>query len=165
MFRHLIVIGCIFSACAKPPTHVKKAQDVASAFAEKSVQEKGLYFLGRGGFYTDKKIDSLYVDFEIQGAMSSEQAFDLLKERVDQFVDFVNQSEEIRPFLTKYPVTPNEISMSIAFVDKKRTPVEGFSQIHLYEGTIYYSAFQQETKRYVPYDQKRLLPGCPGNPL
>lgn len=157
VLKQLIVVGCVFSACAKPPEYAKQAQDTALAFTHQVEGEASLHSLGSGGFYTNKKIDSLYVDFEIKKRLSPEEAKALLTTTVNAFIEYVNQNEGIRPFLQTYPVTPNQISVSIAFIDDKRAPFVGFSQIHLYEGIIYYSAFQPEKKEYSPY-QKELYP-------
>ena len=93
LVKQLLVIGCVFSACAKPPAHAKQAQDVTKAFVTNMEREKGLNSLGSGGFYTDKKIDSLYVDFEIKGQFSPEEAKALLTTTVNSLVDFVNQHD------------------------------------------------------------------------
>ncbi len=157
ILKQLILVGCVFSACAKPPEHAKHAQDTALAFTQKIEKNIGLRSLGSGGFYTNKKVDSLYIDFEVKKRVESDEAKALLTNIVDAFVEYVNQTEEIKSFLTTYPITPNQISASIAFVDDRRAPLTGLSQIHLYEGTIYYSIFQSEKKEYSPY-QKELYP-------
>ncbi len=157
VLKQLILVGCIFSACAKPPEHAKWAQDTAKAFTQLMEKSQGLHSLGSGGFYTNKKIDSLYLDFEIRKRVSHEEAKALLTTIVDTFIEYVNQNEGIRPFLQTYPITPNQVSASIAFVDDKKLPLAGFSQIHLYEGVIYYSIFQPEKKEYSSY-QKELYP-------
>lgn len=155
LWKQFVIVGCVFSACAKPPAHAKQAQDVTKAFSAKIEQEQGLTSLGSGGFYTNKKIDALYVDFEVKRKSSPEEARILLRNMVSSFVEFVNQNEEIRPFLQTYPITPNQISASIAFVDDKRAPLAGFSQIHLYDGTIYFSTFQSDKKDYISYQKER----------
>ena len=157
LVKQLIMVGCIFSACVKPPAHVKQAQEVTKEFAEKIEKETGLFSLGSGGFYTDKKIDSLYVDFEAKGNFSQNEARELLMNTMVSFVEFVNQNLEIRPFLSTYPITEKQISASIGFVDEKRVPVQGLSQIHLYTNTLYYSSFQIDTKQYVTYQKDPLF--------
>ncbi len=162
VFKQLLVIGCVFSACAKPPPHAKQAQDVTKAFVVQIEREKGLTSLGSGGFYTNQKIDSLYVDFEVKKSLPPEEAKALLMTTVNSLVAFVNQNEGIRPFLKTYPITAEQVSISIGFINEKRAPLPGLSQIHLYDGTIYYSTFQSDLKKYTPYYQE---PGCPGKVL
>jgi hypothetical protein len=157
VLSQIIVIGCVFSACAKPPEHARHAQDTAKAFAKKAETEFGLTSLGSGGFYTNKKIDSLYLDFEMKKNQTQEEAKALLTKTVNDFVHFVNESEEIRPFLQTYPITPNQISVSIGFINEKREPFQGFSQIVLYEGITQYSVYIPEKKEYSPF-QKELYP-------
>jgi hypothetical protein len=154
LLRQFICVGCIFSACAKPPPHAREAQIVAKDFGLQAEHAKGLHSLGSGGFYTNKKVDSFYIDFEITKKLSEAEAKDLLKETVEEFVAFVNQNESVRPYLRNLPISANEISISIAFIDEKRAPQKELSQIHLFEGVIYYSKFITEKKEYSPYEKE-----------
>ncbi len=154
VLKQLLVIGCVFSACAKPPEHAKQAQDAAKAFSLIAKKEPGLTSLGSGGFYTNNKIDSLYIDFEIKKDLPPKEAKHLLTTTVNAFVNYVNENEAIRPYLQTYPITAKEVSVSIALIDEKRIPLKGFSQIHLYDGNIYYSNFIAERKEYSSYEQE-----------
>jgi hypothetical protein len=154
LLRQFICVGCIFSACAKPPPHAKEAQNVVKEFGLQIEHAIGLHSLGSGGFYTNKKVDSFYIDFEIVKNLSEAEAKALLKEVVETLVTFVNQNESVRPYLKNYPISANEISVSIAFIDEKRAPQKELSQIHLFDGVIYYSKFIAEKKEYSPYEQE-----------
>ncbi len=154
LLRQFICVGCIFSACAKPPPHAKEAQGVVKEFGDQIEHSKGLHSLGSGGIYTNKKIDSFYIDFEIAKKLSEAEAKTLLKETVEMLISFVNQNKSVRPFLKNFPISANEVSVSIAFVDEKRTPLKEFSQIHLFEGVVYYSKFITEKKEYSSYEKE-----------
>lgn len=154
MIKQIVCIGCIFSACAKPPEYAKRAGDAAKSFSLQVAREEGVTPLGSGGFYTNKKIDSFYIDFETKKRLLPEDAKTLLVTIVDQFVNAINSNEEMRPFLQTFPVTANQVSISIGLVDEGRKPLLGFSQIHLYEGIIYYSTFESEKKEYSPYERE-----------
>lgn len=151
LFSQLICVGCIFSACATPPPHAKEAERVAKNFGLHIQETKHLSSLGSGGFYTNKKVDAFYIDFEIAKEFTESDAKILLKEIVDSFVSYVNQNESVKPYLATYPISPNEVSVSIGFVDKKRAPIQELSQIHLFEGRIYYSKFESDKKTYSPF--------------
>ncbi len=154
VLKQILIVGCVFSACAKPPEHARHAQETAKAFAKKTEMELSLSCLGSGGFYSDKKIDSLYIDFEMKKACSEIEAKDLLTKIVSEFVEFVNANDQIRPFLQTYPITPRQVSLSIGFVNHKREPLLGLSQIDLYEGMIQYSTYISEKKEYSPFEKE-----------
>ena len=145
------LIACIFSACAKAPPHVRCTDTVTKAFALQQKEERHLISLGQGGFFSNEGVDSLFIDFEIAKEYDEEEAKHLLEETVEQFIFAVNENPELRKFLNVYPVTVKDVSVSIGFIDQKKHPVEGLSQIHLYEGNIYYSHYNKEQKAYIAY--------------
>ena len=152
--KQILIIGCVFSVFAKAPDYAKHAQDTAKAFSLIAQKESGITPIGSGGFYTNKKVDSLYIDFEIKKRLSPEEAKALLTTTVDHFVAYVNQNEALRPFLQTYPITPQQISVSIGFIDEKRNPLSSLSQIHLFDGTIYYSTFNPSQKEVSLYQKE-----------
>ena len=152
--KQILIIGCVFSVFAKAPEYAKHAQDTAKSFSLIAQNESGLTPLGSGGFYSNKKVDSLYIDFEIKKRLSPEEAKALLTTTVDHFVAYINENEALRPFLQTYPITPERISISIGFIDEKRNPLPSLSQIHLFDGAIYYSTFNSAQKEYMPYQKE-----------
>ena len=151
LVKLLVISGCIFSALAKPPPYAKEAQDLMKVFAGEMTLEKKYISLGSGGFYTDKKIDSFYIDFEVEGSLNEKEAEIALKSAVETLVCLVNTRESVRPFLSTYPITEAQVSVSLAFVDKKRAPVQGLSQIHFDAGRVIYSSYNAQKKRYEPF--------------
>jgi len=153
--KTFIVIGCIFSACAKPPAYVKSADDVTKSFSEKMLRENALISLGAGGYYHEKSVNALYADYELFQPYSKEEAKALLTQIIPQFVDHINTSEEIRPYLQTYPVTSDQVSISIAFFDQDHNPYDKLAQIHLYQGKLYYSTYDREKKAYLAVENEK----------
>lgn len=149
--KTLLVVGCIFSACARPPAHVRCTDDVTNAYSK---SQKDLVCIGRGGYFGNKCITGLYIDFEVERVYSNAEAKELLLKTVEEFITHANRSETLTPFLKKHPITFNEVSLSIAFVDKGRKPQPLLAQIHLYEGRIYYSNFDPAKKAYIAFSQE-----------
>lgn len=147
-------MGCIFAACSRPPAHVKSADEITRSFDEKMLKENALISLGGGGYFENKSINSLYADYELFAPYNKEEAKKLLAQITAQFIDHVNQDESIRPHLKTYPVTQNQVSISIAFLDQNRKPQNALAQIHLYQGRIYYSTYDQDKKAYLAYDNE-----------
>lgn len=152
--KTFLIVGCIFSACARPPQHVRCVDEVTKSFSEIVRNERALIALGSGGYFTQKSVAGVYADFELERAYTQAEAKELLIGTVQKFIGHVNQSEKLRPFLKKYPISASEVSLSIAFVNSEHKPLSGLAQIHLYEGKIYYSTFDPSKKAYIAFSQE-----------
>lgn len=157
--KSFVTIACIFSACAKPPAYVKSADNVTKSFNDVILQERALFSLGSGGYFSGNKVEALYADYETFSAYSKEDARTLLLETVTEFVNYINQDECVRKYLTEYPVTAQNVSVSIAFVDGNHNPFDSLAQIHLYGGKIFYSTFDKSKKAYLAFEQEE----CPSD--
>ncbi len=152
--KTFFIVACIFSSCAKRPAHVKNADNVTKSFNEMIVREKSIFAIGSGGYFNRNKVDALYADYEVYKPYSREEARELLVATVNEFVQHINQNEAIRPHLAHYPISVENVSISMAFVDKKHNPFDSLAQIHLYGGKIFYSSYDKEKKAFFAFDQE-----------
>lgn len=146
--QNFMLVACIFAACVKPPKHVQCSDKVTKEFVSRIVRDVGFSALGSGGFYSKNTVDQLYIDFQVVKAPNKEEAKDLLITTVAGFLNHVNQSADLKEHLLTYPMTPKEVSLSIAFVDENKKPQKGISQVYLFDGKIYYSTYNEETNDY-----------------
>lgn len=151
--KTFLFMGCIFAACSRPPAHVKTTDEVTRCFCEKMLKENALISLGAGGFFENKRVNAFYADYEMFVPYDKSEARKLLSRVTSEFIDYINQDEMIRPHLKTYPITANEVSVSIAFFDPHRKPQE-LAQIHLYQGRVYYSTYNQDKKAYLAFDNE-----------
>lgn len=149
--KTFLIVGCIFSACAKKPPHVKSSSDSTKSFVEIARQEFNLSPLGQGGSFSNNGVDALYADFSFDGDVSEEEAKILLFSVTDRFLNYANSDRSLKPFLNIYPLSMSQMSVSIAFLDKNKNPRSTLAQIHLFDGKIFYSHYDKEKKAYIAY--------------
>lgn len=154
--KSLLYVACIFSACAKPPAHVKQTDNVMKPFVKTQEVQYALHGLGQGGYFTGNQIDMFYADFDTTLSLSEEGAKELLYNITMNLKHVINTNEAISPYIKDYPVTIDQISLSIGFVDAHKKPREQLSQVHLYKGEVYYSSYNTEENTYISYKQEPL---------
>ena len=152
--KTFVIISCVFSACAKPPKHVQEGLRVSERFSDQMEIEHTFTSLGSGGEFQEK-VSGFYADFETIIPYVKEEARELLASCTSTFLAKINEDEGVRPFLSKYPVTSDQISISIAFVDKLRNPRMELSQIHLFGDQIFYSVYNPTNKAYIAIEQEQ----------
>ncbi len=149
--KSLLIVGCIFSACVKKPVYVRNCYDSTKAFVTVATKDFGVVSLGQGGYFNQGKIDSFYADFMIAKEVSEEEAKELLLSVTEKFLHHINGDCKLKPYLNIYPITMEHLSVSIAFMDQKKSPVSSLAQVHLYEGKVFYSHYNKDKKAYIAY--------------
>lgn len=153
LLRISLAVACIFSSCAKKPHHVKVMDNIsAQCHATLHTQHK-LQPLASGCYYS-QGYDALYFDYELAAYYTPEEAKELLLQCVEHCCEICNASEDYQKHANVYPVGPNEISLSIAFMNPQHKPYEELAQIHLYQGEIFYSHFDAANTLYVSYKKE-----------
>lgn len=132
-----LTIACVFAACAPPPKYVREGNKVTRQFVQEMQEVYALCPLGKGGgIYVDKKIDGLYIDFELTKEVAPQEGEELLKVAIANFLEKINQSEALYPYLTHHPFTKEDLSISIAFKNQKGEPSSSLKQIVLHHGVF-----------------------------
>ena len=149
MLKLTIALACVFSACAKPPAHVKATDVTMKSYCKNASAENNIKILGNGGYFDDRLIRGFYADFESGVELSKEDAKTLLVSLVERCITDLNNDSNLSKHLVTSPVAVEHVSISIGFVAEDRTPFPNMSQIHLFENKIYYSEYKAENKTYV----------------
>jgi len=142
MERMILVFACIFSMCVKAPEHVRVSDKSVESFAE-TIKTDDLQVLAIGGFYQDKKVESLYLDLDYKKPLTSKLAKVRLMQYVRGMLSHVNKDDELRPFLIKNRLSSKDISLSLGYTSEKGIS----SQVHLYEGKIVFSTYDKKTNQ------------------
>jgi len=108
----MILIACIFSIFSKTPDYVKAADQTMQAFNAKYCEEYAIKPINNSGLFNGK-VDALFLDYEVNEAITEEKAKDLLTHLQEKFLDFVNHDEKISPYLVVYPLTDKHLSISV----------------------------------------------------
>jgi hypothetical protein len=153
--KNLLVLGCIFSACAKPPEHVRITQDSIKSFSKNLEKTTALKTIGSGGFYSGKTVQGFYIDFEFKDLENEFEAEVLLRTVVESMISHLNKDKKIKSLIKDSNVKASQISLSIGFLQSNRMPSNKIAQVHLDHGYIHYSVFLKDKNEYCCY--KKIL--------
>ena len=122
------------------------ATEVLNTFISEMESEFNFSCMGSGGGMP-YNVRSLTVMF------SSNEKVDIVKARylgvtsVHKLLYLVNNHEQIRPYLNRYPFTANDINISISFYDRKgkrNLRRDGLGAIRLLSGTVFYEVAEMQ---------------------
>ena len=91
-------------------------------------------------------VKTLGIKFHIEGPLSKEDLRQILVNSTQNFVDYVNANQEIKPFLEKYPFEINNIDITLFLIDSSGKNIDhpeigiaGIRNGKLYYRTLKYS--------------------------
>jgi len=136
-FKFLLLL-LFLSACHK--SHSDLADEQMSIYAKKAYEEKGIVLEGSGGAMMND-IKTFTLSFNCYDYLTLEQTRVLVVQVMNEFLEQVNENEEIRPFLHTYPLTLKNISLMIGFRNHhdQPPPREYIALAYTHEGKIFYS--------------------------
>ena len=153
----LSLVTCILSSCGpEQADHVKAAYRIMHEHIDDMKNDYGARPYGIGGGFLEN-VNKLRIHFVVVGSFTVEEARRFLYQTSQQFLKKINDDEEIRPYLSDYPFTANNLSYSF-FVrneDSQKVIFESFedydghvSDFGIYEGKISYSISTQDKLGY-----------------
>ena len=86
------------------------------------------------------------LEFEIVGPFTKKELRVILIESIEQLLVLINSNEKLRPFLKKYPYSPNEITIGISIVDKNKKTI--------YYPDIFSASFDRDKLYFHTLDKK-----------
>lgn len=86
------------------------------------------------------------LEFEIVGPFTKKELRVILIESVELLLVLINSNEKLRPFLKKYPYSPNEITIGISIVDKNKKTI--------YYPDIFSASFDRDKLYFHTLDKK-----------
>ena len=127
-----------FSSTNKLPLDERIAYRLMSEFSRNHVRD--LQFAGSGltGDKTNGKLASLDIFFEKKQTLNIESARKLIVENTQQFIYFLNSNKEIQPYITRFPVTPNEVEISISGDVRCNNNNDYVSMVYTHGGLVTY---------------------------
>ena len=95
----------------------KISNNITLEAAKKICTEKDCQFGGYGGFKPDGKVKSLYLSLSYFKPIKIQEARELLVYSTNTFLNKINSSKELRPYLENYPATEKNIELRISVSD------------------------------------------------
>ena len=140
MNKIIISLLLICSSCISLPedyTHI--ATKIQRKTASQLEKEKGLWAIGDSGqMYND--IQTMGLAFEYFHLVNLEEARALLVYTIQVFLNNINDSKEVRPFLHNYPFTTKNIEITIWIYQESgnNPPLENIECVRLHEDKLSY---------------------------
>ena len=148
IFLSLVSLMLTFNACSgyQSPRYVKVAHQITAKTADKIEHEKNLHLIGTGGRMMDH-IRMMAMSFNLYQEVTLEQTRSLLLYVVTTYLDAINQSDEIRPYLSHYPFTPQDIEIRIAIYkpDRSEPPLDKICYASAVNDSFHYYVARPET--------------------
>jgi hypothetical protein len=107
--------------------------------AKKICTEKDCQFGGYGGYKPDGKVKALYLSLSYFKPIKIQEARELLVYSTNTFLNKINSSKELRPYLEGYPATEKNIELRISVSDdNKQIKPPYISYPAMLKGTCFY---------------------------
>lgn len=159
--RNNLIIAALFtlSACnsTQDPEYVKFANNLTSQFCSEVSKPKGLALTGYGGalMYDVKKINLHYDSHE---CLNLEEARKLYVEIAEKYLAYINDNEDIRPYLHDYPFTIKNLELAIAFRGRSGKRCNNgciaFIFRNLKTSEIIFRTSDEDGKKLIPFHQE-----------
>ncbi len=114
IFLVLILTSCCTFGPSRPvPEYISKADAIRSSVSERLARKYNMCIVGTidGMMYN---VNKLGVMFHIYRPLTLEEAREIYVDCVLEFLNEINNNEEIRPYLVNYPFTLQNVDISIA---------------------------------------------------
>ena len=96
--------------------YLQYVDQIINDFAEQMKSELNLRITADGGSMPDA-VKTIEVDFSTNRRATIDESRKIEVFAVNRFLDIINSHEKIKPFLSKYPFTPKEVQVSVAFLN------------------------------------------------
>lgn len=162
MFYSLIFF-CLFLPSCMPLTiddeYTKLSNKIESKFTKQICKGGEYSLICRGGRVTDE-VQITYLTFKTIAAVGISQARQIIVEKEEEFLSLLNGSEEIRPYLLRYPSCAESLELDIGFKDLKGefAAPPHIALVSVYKNKISYDIFDFETRSFTtvffePYEE------------
>lgn len=102
------------SSCAKQPDSGDAGAKFIKTFATVAKEDYRLSLLGQGGAFRGS-ISKFSFRFISNELLDQDQARRMYLQIMDRIVDMINADENLRPYLSHYPFSHNDIDLKISF--------------------------------------------------
>ena len=131
----------------------KTANKVTREVARKLKQEKGLHCAGKGGAMMSD-IQEMALSFDLFQEVDLSEARELLVYATTEYLNAINQSREVRPYLHNYPFLPENVKIMIWIhkPDGHDVPIGSIDFMSSVNGRLIYKM----TTSIQPYSNKKI---------
>lgn len=146
MLLFLVVFFLSFSSCTRiPPEEVAMTQHIFS-FAKQMKNKEKMSLSAIGGSSQNHRQSLITLRFWAEKKLNLSQSRSLFVQTANEFLKQVNENEKLRPHLENYPITINNLHLSIRFFeqDLEDPSPEYISSVSVTNGKIYYSIWSKE---------------------
>lgn len=133
------LIFCLHTLSAEPRTaHGKEAQRVVYKFVDTAIKNKNVRFLGySGAMFSD--IETLDLHFESRSLNNIDDARIEIVKLTEEFLDIVNNDNNVKTYLKNYLFTPQNLRISIEYINNADLDeCVTFAQVVMLYGKIFY---------------------------
>lgn len=146
----VIATGVVASSgfVKESPPHVLAAAKVRVETANKLAKKYDMVISGAGGAMMHC-VEEIGVAFTVFRPLSKSDARELVVKCVEEFLEDINASVELRPYLAVYPFEPGRVELQIFCESPPGSDVSypNFSIVSNYKGKIRYIGRQSETDK------------------
>ncbi len=152
-----ILFFIISSSCGpQEPERVRVSYGLMNAFIQEAKGRYGFRPFGIGGGFLNN-VNELLLSFKKEGIYNVDEARELFILSSQDFLKKINTDEEIRPHLSNYPFTEQNISYTLTFVDERNHGINQengnkdpniLSYVSWLGKRITYSIYNEETPWY-----------------
>lgn len=130
----IIIVGCMLDDSTK---HTRAAHKFMNSTSKQLEKKFDLKLIGDGGsMMHDIKV--IHLAFNSRENLEIDQARKLIMSCAKIFINNMNSSTKIRPYLHNYPATEKNIDLKIFFQIHKKFPPPYVSVVSLHKGNVIY---------------------------
>lgn len=131
---------------------------IIKSFAKSMQKELNLICVGSGG-QMPRDVEIITVMFMFNRSVSVDEARNLEVLATNEFLEKINNHQEVRPFLREFPFKSDRVDVSISFIDDNTDDYfDGVACANLVKGSIIYYRFDKEANDLIeiaiePYEE------------
>lgn len=147
LFCCLILLIPMMLACSSTPRKITLSREIMNNFCEEMKTQNNLIMTGIGqGNLSAEHLKSFCLSFTTVKYVNLEQARKLFVSACEQLLAKVNKDEQIRPCLSNFPFTGNNIEIMLSFKDEygERVSPPSIAFVFVSKGIVYYSNYDNE---------------------
>lgn len=142
MRQLLAALLLLCTSCHHEPDHADLAFDAMGSYAREVRKKYGFELCSIGGSMMEE-IEIFHMSFTRKDKGTIDKARQLIVKMTQEFIDKINADETIRPYLHDFPVTSENVNISLCFeATKKEPPGNPFVYfVFSKKGTIFYGSY------------------------
>lgn len=134
----LTLLLCFFSSTNTLPLNERTAYRLMNEFSRNHAHDMQFTGSGLRGDKSNGKLAALDICFKKKQVLNIESARKLIIDTTKQFISFLNSNKEIEPYTTRFPVTPNEVQVTITGNERCNNDINYVRMVYINQGLVVY---------------------------